>query len=62
MARTAIAPDDHDPRPTATAPVGAALRPGAVVRECREGLRAYRKRHEADEGFQVPGTRWERVR
>jgi hypothetical protein len=62
MRKTATFPDEPDPRPTTTAPVGAALRPGAVIRECREGLRAYGKRYEADEGFQVPGTRRERVR
>lgn len=47
MTRTAIAPDEPDPRPTATAPVGGVLPPGAVVRACHEGLRGYKARRDS---------------
>lgn len=47
MPRTAIARDEPSPRPTATAPVGAGLPPGGVVRGCHEGLRGHMTRRDA---------------
>jgi hypothetical protein len=50
MPPTVTAGDDHDPAPTATAPVGAVyppLPPDAVIRDCHEGLRGYKARRDS---------------
>jgi hypothetical protein len=47
MRKTATSPDEPDPRPTATAPVGAVLPPGAAIRDCHEGLRGFRARRDS---------------